>query len=128
MSLELDEKLQSPVEVMETSKDAWAEYLRRGNPMKIDAGGLLNRLNELSPKLFSPPEKMQFNILDVTGMLLCRTAANKSDSPGATENRGSEKKLIEVTSIEQLDDCLSRNDVPHHRFMLDYTQSDDFPC
>jgi hypothetical protein len=65
MSLNSDEKLGLEEEIMEPAKDIWAEYVCRGNPMKVNAEGVSKRLNELSAKLFSKPEKMQIDILDV---------------------------------------------------------------
>jgi hypothetical protein len=65
MSLNLDEKLRLEEGMMEPAEDFWADYVRRGNSMKINARGVLKRLNDLRPKLFSQPEKMQFDILDV---------------------------------------------------------------
>ena len=64
MSLNLDEKSRIE-EVMRLEEDFWAKYVGRSNSMKTNAGGILRRLNELSPKLFSQPEKMQFDIMDI---------------------------------------------------------------
>lgn len=65
MSLNLGEKLHLEDGMEEPVENLWVEYLRRSNPMKVNAEGVSRRLKELSPKLFCQPEKMQFDILDV---------------------------------------------------------------
>ena len=65
MPLDLDEKLQGDDEVEEPIEGLWMKYVRRGNPMKLNAEGISKRLKNLSPKLFCQPEKMEFDILDV---------------------------------------------------------------
>ena len=67
MPLDLDEKIKLQDEKMEPEQEVWTEYLRRGNSMKLNVEGVLKQLNDLSPKLFSPPDKMQFDIMDVAG-------------------------------------------------------------
>lgn len=79
MSLNLDEKLRLEEDV-ESEEDFWAEYVRRGNSMKTNAGGMLRRLNELSPKLFSQPEKMQFDVLDVDSKFCCEPNHSESSN------------------------------------------------
>jgi hypothetical protein len=65
MSLDLDKKLQLDDEVEEPIESLWVKYVRRGNPMKVNAEGISRRLKDLSPKLFCQPEKMEFDILDI---------------------------------------------------------------
>jgi hypothetical protein len=69
MSLDLDEKLQLEDELEESLEAMWTQYVRRGNPMTTNVESVSRRLEELSPKLFCQPEKMQFDFLDVSSKI-----------------------------------------------------------
>lgn len=72
MSLDLDEKLQLEDEMEESLEAMWTQYVRRGNPMTTNVESVSRRLEELSPKLFCQPEKMQFDFLDVSSKIPLR--------------------------------------------------------
>ena len=120
MSLDLNDKLRSEEKmVMREEEDVWNKFVRSGHPLKTDAEGVLRRLNDLSPKLFSNPVKMQIDILDIAGKFCLRRWRDELTELLSAENGSSDSRIRSsiVKSVEELSDLLSRKDVPETRFM-----------